>query len=60
MLENTDDDGAAIESEMPDLTGYTLGDLEKIRRPSLDHALRRVLAENDHTADPVVAFQAGI
>ena len=49
-----------IETELPDLTALSLGDLEKIGPSSLGHALRRVLSRDDDPADPVVGFQASI
>lgn len=60
MCENPHCDETPIETDMPDLTGLSLGDLEEVGPASFRRALRRVLAEDDDPADPVVGFQASI
>ena len=49
-----------IQTGILDLTGLSLSDLEEVRSSSLRRALRRIVAEDEDPADPVVGFQASI
>ncbi len=49
-----------IATELVDLTGLTLGDLNGIKRSSLGMALQRALERDRDPSDPVVAFKSGI
>jgi FXSXX-COOH protein len=51
---------AGIETGMLDVTDLSLNDLEEVRSSSLRRALRRILAEDGDSADPVIGFQASI
>ena len=52
--------GEDVPVGLVDLTGLTLGDLERLGRSSLDLALRRALAPHEDTSDPILGFQSGI
>lgn len=60
MPEDSPDVKAGIETDIPDLTGLSLSDLEEVRPSSLRRALRRIVAQDEDPADPVVGFQASI
>jgi FXSXX-COOH protein len=50
-----------IETDVIDLSAFSLSDLEQIGPSSFGHALRRVLRREDATDDdPVVGFTASI
>jgi FXSXX-COOH protein len=55
--------GAGIsdeETDLVDLDGLALGDLNGLDDSVLAHALRRVLADADGPEDPIAAFEAFI
>jgi FXSXX-COOH protein len=60
MPEDSPDVKAGIETDILDLTGLSLNDLEEVRPSSLRRALRRIVAQDEDPADPVVGFQASI
>lgn len=60
MPEDRPDVKPGIRTDILDLTDLTLSDLEEVRPASLRHALRRVVAQDEDPADPVVGFQASI
>jgi FXSXX-COOH protein len=49
-----------IDTDMLDLAGLSLNDLERLNSSSLGHALRRVVDRAGETVDPVVGFQSSI
>lgn len=49
-----------IETDMLDVAGLSLSDLEELGPSSLGHALRRVVAQDEGSADPVIGFLSGI
>lgn len=48
------------ETDLVDLDGLSLADIEQLDDSALAHALRRVLAEADGPEDPIAAFQSFI
>ncbi|HEY7145657.1 MAG TPA: FxSxx-COOH cyclophane-containing RiPP peptide [Streptosporangiaceae bacterium] len=60
MAEDWSEAAADVETDLPDLTGLALAELEDFGPSALGHALRRVLKGEADPADPVVGFQASI
>ena len=60
MSEFRPDVNPGIETDMLDVTGLSFSDLEALGSSSLAHALKRVLARDEDSTDPVVGFQASI
>ncbi len=54
------DDERKRESDLIDLTGVRLSDLQELPDSPLAQALRRVLAELDSDGEPVAGFQSAI
>jgi FXSXX-COOH protein len=48
------------DSDLPDLAGLTLDDLEALPDSAFATALRRILAELDAADEPVAGFQSAI
>ena len=51
---------AGIETDILDLSGLSLSDLEEVRPSTLGRVLRRIVAQDDDPTDPVIGFEASI
>jgi FXSXX-COOH protein len=60
MPQDSPDVKPDIETDMLDVTGLSLWELEEVRPSSLRRALRRIIAEDADRTDPVVGFQSSI
>jgi FXSXX-COOH protein len=54
------DEETGIDSDLIDLDGVLLVDLNELDDSALAHALRRVLADADGSENPIAAFQSFI
>ncbi len=54
------DEKGSLETDLIDLDGISLADLEGFDDSVLVHALRRVLADSDDLQEPIASFQAFI
>lgn len=54
------DEKSSLESDLIDLDGISLADLEGFDDSVLAHALRRVLADADDLREPIAGFQSFI
>lgn len=48
------------ESDLPDLSGITLRDLDDLGDDVVTEGLRRIITELDESAEPVAGFQSAI
>ena len=60
MPEDSPNVKPGIQTDILDVTGLSLSDLEEVRPSSLRRALRRIVAQDEDPAHPVVGFQASI
>lgn len=52
------DKETGMDTDLIDLDGISLVDLEEFDESALAHALRRILADADEPEDPIAAFQS--